>query len=296
MRETFAESKISNLGWLVFGVLVLATVLSFLALSAHADSDGLLKVFFLDVGQGDAELVDFNGSQILIDGGPDDKVVQELGKIMPFYDHSIDLILLTHPHADHVAGLIEVLKRYKVDKIIENYTPYNTAQYAEWNNEKNSAEVVQAQIGQTVSFGDGGPILSILFPFNSVLDDASSLKNPHDAMVVSRLDYKNQGILFMGDAEAKTEHQIIQKGENIGAQFIKIGHHGSKTSSSEELLRAVNPELAFIEVGKNNKYGLPSQQVLDRLRNYDIKYYRTDVDGTVELVLDGQNYRVNHKK
>lgn len=295
MNHGIIHRKLSKNEWLIFLIIAGVAVLSFWALPTIAGSYGLLRVFFLDVGQGDAELIDFNGKQVLIDGGPDGKILQELGKVMSFYDRSIDLVILTHPHADHVTGLVEVLKKYEVGQIVENYTPYNTAEYAEWNKEKSSVAVTQAQAGQIIDLGDGVAI-TILYPLNPKGDDESFLKNPHDGMVVLRLDYGKEGILFMGDAEAKTEYKLSASSVELSAQFLKIGHHGSKTSTSEEFLKAVDPILVFIEVGKKNKYGHPHQEVLERLENHGIKYYRTDIDGTVELILDGQNHQVNSNR
>ncbi|MBI2063465.1 MAG: MBL fold metallo-hydrolase [Candidatus Yanofskybacteria bacterium] len=272
-------------------MIAFAAILSFWALPTIAVSDGLLHVYFLNVGQGDAELIDFNGKQILIDGGPDSKILQELGRVMPFYDHSIDLVVLTHPHADHVTGLVEVLKRYEVEQIVENYTPYNTAEYAEWNKAKSSVATIQAQAGQTIDLGDGAA-LTVLYPADPKSDDEEFLKNPHDGMVVLRLDYGDDGVLFMGDAEAKTEYKLLDGSASLSAQFLKIGHHGSKTSTMDNFLKAVNPVLAFIGVGAKNRYGHPHPTVLERLENYGIKYYRTDIDGAVELILDGQNYKI----
>lgn len=283
--------KLSNFEWFIFLIIAGAAVLSFWALPTVAGSDGLLRIYFLDVGQGDAELIDFDGRQVLIDGGPDGKILQELGKVMPFYDHSIDLVILTHPHSDHLAGLIEVLKKYEIGQIIENYTPYNTAGYAEWNKEKTSVPVAQAKAGQIVDLGNGAAI-SILYPVDPSADDEVSLKNPHDGMVVLRMDYGTNGVLFMGDAEAKTEYKLFGSSASVSAQFLKVGHHGSKTSTTEDFLKVVNPMLAFLEVGGKNKYGHPHQAVLERLENHGIKYYRTDIGGTVELILDGQNYKI----
>ena len=291
MLKTVPARRLSKLEWSVFVLIVGAAILSFWALPTIAGSDGLLRVYFLDIGQGDAELIDFNGKQILIDGGPDGKVLQELGKVMPFYDRSIDLVILTHPHADHVSGLIEVLKRYKVGQVIENYTPYNTAEYSEWKKEKSTLPVTQARTGQIIGLGDE-VALTILYPDNPENDDEESLKNPHDGMVVLRLDYGDESALFMGDAEAKTEYKLFASGASLSARFLKVGHHGSRTSTTENFLKTVNPTLVFIEVGEKNKYGHPHQQVLERLENYGIKYYRTDIDGTVELIMDGENYKI----
>lgn len=290
-----SSQQINRSNWIIFVILVACAVLSFIALGASAKNDGLLKVYFLDVGQGDSEFIQApDGNQILIDGGPGAKVLQELGKIMPFYDHSIDVVILTHPHADHVDGLIEVFKKYQVSKIIENNINFQSADYEEWNRIKNKAEVIQARAGQIMDLGDGIK-LSILYPYKSgsaIAIGSSNSSKAHDYMLVSRLDYGAESMIFTGDMEAKVEDELIRKDVQLNARFLKVGHHGSKTSTSEEFLKAVNPKVAFIEVGAKNVYNLPSTAVLQRLENNGIKYYRTDIDGTVELLLDGQSYKI----
>ena len=286
-------SKISKIEWGVLAVIAVAAVLSFSSVKAAALKDNYLRVYFLDVGQGDAEFIQApNGNQVLIDGGPDDKIIQELGKIMPFDDRSIDLLILTHPHADHVNGLIEVLKRYKVDKIIENNVPYDSPEYIEWENEKTKAQVIEAHAGQVVDLGDG-VTLNILSPNQQSLASNEKVKNIHDYMVVSRLDYGQERVLFMGDAETQLERKLVlTNNASLDAQFLKIGHHGSKTSTTQEFLDAVKPIAAFIEVGARNRYGHPTQPVLERLESSGVKYYRTDIDGRIELDMDGQNYKI----
>lgn len=297
-NELKKQQEITKSNWFVCAVLLTSAILSFIAVSTSAKSDGLLKVYFLSVGQGDSEFIQTpNGNQVLIDGGPDAAVLQELGKIMPYYDHSIDLIVLSHPHSDHLDGLLEVLKNYQVSKVIENNINFQSADYAEWNKLKNEAEVTEAKAGQVVDLGDD-ITLNILYPYkngsgNVTITNSGSSK-VHDYMVVSRLDYGTESVMFTGDMEAKVEDELISKNVRLSAQFLKVGHHGSKTSTSEEFLDAVNPEIAFIEAGVNNVYKLPSPLILQRLENHGIKYYRTDVDGTVELSLDGQNYRINN--
>ncbi len=283
---------LSKTEWAVFVFLAASVILSFAALRAEAGNDGLLHVYFLDVGQGDAEFIQApNGNQILIDGGPDNKVIQELAKVMPFYDRSIDLVILTHPHADHLNGLLEVLKRYDVGKIIENNINYNSAEYAEWNKAKLQSGIVQAEKGQIIDLGDDIK-LKIIYPKTSGSSGAQTVKNPHDYAIVSKLDYGQESVLFTADAEAKVENKLVNEGASLDSQFLKVGHHGSKTSSSAAFLRAVKPELAFIEVGVKNRYGLPHPSIIERLENSGIKYYRTDINGTIDLMLDGKNYIV----
>lgn len=287
-----ATRTMSRNEWFVFLFIASATVLSFIAVDAGAQGDGLLRVYFLDVGQGDGIFIDFNGNQILIDGGPDNKVLQELGRVMPFNDRSIDLVVLTHPDADHINGLIEVLERYEIANILENFLEkHDTPTYQKWNELKTEAVVAQAKQGQIIDLGDGA-YLEVLYPVNLASDQSKTNNNS----IVAKLIYGENELLLTGDIEAKIERELVGRGIDIDADFLKVPHHGSKTSTTEEFLNVVAPEAAFIQVGQDNRYGHPHPTVLERLDNRDIKYYRTDIDGTVELVLDGLNYFVNTGK
>lgn len=283
--------KISKLERSLLAILFASTALSFIAIPALA-GDGLLHVWFLDVGQGDAIFIQApNGNQILIDGGPDSKVLQELGRIMPFNDHSIDMLVLTHPHADHLRGLIEVLNNYEVGRILENKIPCDSPECQEWKVVKQRAEAVQAETGQIASL-DAGISLRVLYTRQA--DAGASVKKAHNYMVVTKLEYGSESVLFMGDAEKNIE-QVLAANPDVQAQFLKVGHHGSKTSTTAQFLDAVRPLLAFIELGERNQYSFPHPEVIKRLEDLGIKYYRTDIDGTVELVLDGENYQTKSR-
>lgn len=284
-----ALKKISKLEWSILAALFVSAILSFIAIPALA-GDGLLHVWFLDVGQGDAIFIQApNGNQILIDGGPDNKVLQELGRIMPFFDHSIDAVVLTHPHADHLRGLIEVLKNYEVGKILENKIPCDSPECLEWDNVEQKSETVRSEAGQTVDLG-GGAELKVIYARQPDAR-ANADKNAHDYMLVTELKYGNESVLLTGDAEKNIE-QILAKNPDLQAQFLKVGHHGSKTSTTAQFLNAVKPELAFLELGERNQYSFPHPEVIKRLEDLGIKYYRTDMSGIMELVLDGDNFSV----
>ena len=281
---------IPKLGWLLFILIAAAAAVSFFAVRAAALEDNLLRVYFLDVGQGDAIFVQApNGNQVLIDGGPDTLVARQLSKIMPFYDHSIDLVVLSHPHADHINGLLEVLRRYDVSQVLENYYPYDTPEYAEWNKLKTEAQISQAQAGQVIDLGAGVRIF-VIYP--DQINAGQSKNNPNDASVVLKLVYGENSLLLSGDIEAPLEKKLVLIGADLDSDFLKIAHHGSKTSTTQEFLEAVTPKAAFIEVGAKNRYGHPHPKVLERLESLNIKYYRTDIDGTIELLLDGRNYLI----
>jgi competence protein ComEC len=284
--------RLSKVEWLAFAVLVASAVLSFLAIPAQA-GDGLLHVWFLDVGQGDAIFIQApNGNQVLIDGGPDNKVLQELGRIMPFNDRSIDMVVLSHFHVDHLRGLIGVLKNYEIGLVLENEIPCNSSECLEWSKIKQKSAIVQASAGQVADLG-GGTKLKVIYARQPDAR-ANAAKNAHDYMVVTELEYGGERVLFMGDAEKNIEQALIRANPDLHAQFLKVGHHGSKTSTTDAFIKTINPLLAFIEVGAYNKYNLPNADVIKRLEGYGIKYYRTDKDGTVELLLDGENYRVKN--
>ncbi len=208
---------------------------------------------------------------------------------MPFYDYSIDAVVLTHPHADHMRGLIEVLNNYEVGKVLENKIPCSSPECLEWDRVEQKSETVQAEAGQIIDLG-GGAELKVVYARKPDAR-ANAAKNAHDYMLVAELKYGNKSVLLTGDAEKKIE-QILASGGNLHAQFLKIGHHGSKTSTTAQFLDAVRPELAFIELGERNQYSFPHPEVVKRLDDLGIKYYRTDMSGTVELVLDGRNYLI----
>lgn len=271
-------------------IFLCLSVFAFSTYSTAQEKDGLLKIYFFDVGQGDAIFVETpNGSQILIDGGPDNKVLQELAEVMPFYDRDIDLVVLTHPHADHVAGLISVLERYDVNNILQAKESYNSPVVPVWEDavRDEKANEIEAISGKVIDFGNG-VTLTIIHPFVSV--EGTLLKNPHDAVVVAILKFGSFEVMLTGDMEAKVERRLVFGGYDLRSDILKVGHHGSKTSTTPEFLNAVAPDIAFVQVGKN-RYGHPTREVLDRLENFEIKYYRSDLDGHVKIISDGRSFK-----
>ena len=247
-----------------------------------------LKVAFLDVGQGDAIFVEApNGNQILIDGGPNKSVLRELSKQMPFYDRTIDAVILTHPHLDHYAGLNEVLKKYKVSLEMDPGTKVKGAGFGEFENlvKLKNIKNLYAKREMKISL-DKDLRLDILLP---VINDKNL--SEHDGMLVSRLVYKNNSFLLTGDTgdmEDNLENFLLSFGGNIKSDVLKIGHHGSKTSTSEKFLGWVSPGLAVISADKNNKYGHPHKEVTERLSVFEIPTLRTDEKGTIVLKSDGE--------
>lgn len=276
--------------WIV--LVGLATVTLLFVVGAPGLADGKLHVYFLDVGQGDAIFVKTgSGRQILIDGGPDNTILRRLGEIMPFYDKSLDLVVATHPDADHLAGLVSVLEKYRVDQILETGLACATSLCRGWEEtkEKEDARVALAYREQEVEAGDNVSLL-VLHPFES--QKGKILTKRNNGGIVLKLLYGSQSVLLTADIEKQIENKLVLSQADLDADFLKIAHHGSKTSTTDSFLKAVSPLAAFIEVGEHNRYGHPTEEVISRLESFGIKYYRTDTDGTKELVLDGQNYLI----
>lgn len=273
-------------------ILLCFSVFAFSTHSIASSKDGLLKIYFFDIGQGDSIFIETpSGHQVLIDGGPDNRVLQKLGEAMPFYDRDIDLVVLSHPHADHLAGLVEVLNRYDVKNILEAKEDYKSPDFKAWRETANfeGARIIEAIAGLEVDLGNDLK-MKVIYPFESL--KGTTVKNPNDSSVVIILQYKDLKVLFPGDIELRGERKMLFKGINIGADVLKVAHHGSKTSSMEEFLSAVSPEVAVIQVGAKNRYGHPTPEVLERLENYGIRYYRNDIDGDIKLVSDGERYQI----
>src|SRR3990167_7438639 len=268
-------------------IILCLFVFAFSNYSYASQKDGLLKIYFFDVGQGDAIFVETpSGNQVLIDGGPDNKVIQELAKVMPFYDHDIDMVVATHPHADHIAGLISVLERYEVKNILQAKEYYNSPVVLTWQDavQGEGANEIEAIAGKTIELGND-VVLKIIYPRQSL--EGQTVKNPNKSSVVMMLDYKNTEIFLVGDIEAKAEKELLN--DDIDADILKVGHHGSKTSTTVNFLEKISPQVAFIQVGSKNKFGHPSPEVIQRLENSGIKNYRTDLDGHTEGITDGED-------
>jgi competence protein ComEC len=269
-------------------LLIVAILAWSVALTAPDDK---LHVSFLDVGQGDAVLIQTpNGQNILIDGGPDpQKINLELSKKLPFWDRTIDLVVCTQPQADHVTGLVEVLKRYKVKQVLDPGVSYNSSIYQEWLNvlEERGTEYNIARAGQEIDLGNGIG-MEVLNPPESLFQGTSD--DVDNNGVVLRLNWGQVSFLFTADIREDIEFKLISQRANLKSTVLKVSHHGSKTSTSQQFLAAVDPEVAVISVGADNPFGHPSPEVVERLINRlgEDNVYRTDEDGTIELITDGE--------
>lgn len=271
-----------------------------------------LTVAFMDVGQGDAIFIETpNGNQVVIDGGPSSKILNELGALMPWYDKTIDMLVITNPDKDHIAGFVDVLRRFRISYLLESGTKnkslvHQTVQ--ELVAEKNIEKIIA---GRGMKFFlDEDAILTVLFPDKDV-----SKEKPNDGSIVMRLKYGDTEIMLTGDAPISVEKHLIslskfglgeskfgesktQPAGPVGSELeselesdiLKVGHHGSKTSTSAEFLTAVDPKYAVISSGKENKYGHPSEETLATLKKRDLKILRTDELGTIVMKSDGKQF------
>ena len=283
----------------VFGILGFLALLNVFAwIIAHDLSrPHFLEVNFFDVGQGDAIFIETpEQHQILIDGGPDSTILEKLGKEMPFWDRTIDLVILTHPEEDHLSGLIDVLKRYKVENILWTGVLHKAPEYDEWQKaiEAEGANIKISKSGQKISWGDNPEdFIEILYPFESLEGQGS--KEVNNTSIASRLVYGKNSFLFPGDILEEVEIEILDRGVNIDSDILKISHHGSKTSSSLQFLEKVSPEIAVISLSKDNKYGHPHKETLEKLENYGIRILRTDQQGDIKIISDGVIFKTGEQ-
>lgn len=249
------------------------------------ERQGELEICFFDVGQGDSAFIQTaSGHQILIDGGPSDIILEKLSSRMPSYDKTIDLVVLTHPHKDHLYGLLEVLKNYEVDNILWTGINYESSVFERWKQlmEKEKANVFIAREGLIIRFSEDGYFRTI-YPFKSLQGETPSQKEINDTSIVLILNSLGDRILFTGDISYKTEAEFLKKDIDVSSDILKVAHQGSKYSSSDEFLETAGPSLAVISVG-DNSYGHPSEEALERFKKYNIKVVRTDKNGDICLI------------
>jgi competence protein ComEC len=269
--------------------LAIAAILVWVAVASLPD--GKLHVVFFDVGEGDAIFIQTpRGQQILIDGGPSPTtLISALGRRMPFWDRSLDLVILTHADEDHVAGLIPVLERYRVGQVLDSGYEHNNPTYKHWLELISEKEIPThlARAGMRIATGDGVE-LTVLHPGPELMKYTNADANNNS--IVTRLVVGQVSFLLPGDIEEAAEDVLVASGQQLASTVLKVPHHGGDTSSGMAFLNAVNPELVIISVGADNRFGHPSPQVVKRLEELvgGEHVLRTDEDGTVEVVTDGE--------
>jgi competence protein ComEC len=258
-----------------------------------ARPDGCVHVIVLDVGQGDSILLEGDrGGRILIDGGPDPNVLMgELDRYIPTWDRRLDAIVLTHPHDDHVAGLVAVVERFQVGQAFESGWSVDTPAYRAWKSALAARGLQPKRLatGETLRLDDA--TLTVLWPDDgttrpSYLDpSATENRKTNDASIVLLGEYENRRFLLTGDAEDDVDPVLLARGLPA-VDMLKVAHHGSATASSDDLLATLRPGVAVVSVGAANTYGHPAPSTMGRLRAHARAVLRTDQAGTVDTTLD----------
>lgn len=255
--------------------------------------DGKLHIFFCNVGQGDAVYIRTPSNQdMLIDGGPDDKVLTCLGRHMPFYDRTIDVVVLTHPQKDHLQGLISVLLRYTVKYFVIGVVGNKTEGYKLLIDTAQKKNIAVRNLYRGDKFSLGNAEFDVLWPQREWVAGASTDTQLNDFSYFLDLKYGAFNALFPGDGDIHIQPDIMRLGDLPKVTVLKYPHHGSKTAVTREFLDKIRPDLAVISVGKN-PYGHPTKEALNLLENIGVRVKRTDVSGDIEITSDGRNWKVN---
>lgn len=260
-------------------------LLIFIAVSQNRDET---RMHFFDIGQGDAVYIRTeNHTDIVVDGGPSDAILSKLGEAMPFYDRTIDILILTHPHADHITGAIAILKQYRVKTVYLSGARHTTHEYLELLRLlAKHAEIAKIKVDHPMAVRfSTQTALSFLYPDFDVSSSTAPpfiKDNLNNTSVVVKFTHQKKSVLLTGDIEQEVEEYLVKKGSDVSADVLKVAHQGSRTSSTEPFLRFVRPGLAVISVGKND-YGHPHPEVAERLRALRIQTVRTDEEGDVVI-------------
>jgi competence protein ComEC len=297
------------------GFLVLIATTIWLAVFLYPNPK--LSLVACDVGQGDAILASVASTQILIDGGPDNKVLGCLARKMPFWDRKIEVVVLTHPQKDHFTGLIEVFRRFQVETLLSSSLDSSSKEFQVLKSVVGgsdtkvvdvttgtviryssiyldivhpsesflSASGVQSDTSRGVTFTGKTPLIE-----ENILGSYTSSRDPNDFSVVAILRYGDFDALLTGDIGPTVTDEILAIGLLEDVDYIKIPHHGSKNGLTENLLKVTSPEIAVISAGKDNSYGHPHKEVIELLSEYGVKTLRTDLDGDIEIVTDGKSW------
>jgi len=289
--------RIAFLFWLaVFGLVVWRQI-----------PDDKLHLFFCDISQGDAILARHKSSQVLIDGGRvrnSGKLLKCLARAMPFWDRKIEMVVATHPDEDHFGGLIEVARRYQIGVFLHNgLDKPDSWQFQKLKNLVIEQEIYSRKAVAGERFRVSKMYFDILWPGvetkptkkilpKGFLNLESFSGDFNQQSIVLHLRFGQFDSLLTGDATVEVEQILAWRKKLFPVEVLKLGHHGSKTSTGEEILLATQPQLAIISVGENNHFGHPAPEVLERLKQYEIPYLRTDKQGTIEITSDGRKWEV----
>ena len=289
MRLTNNARDMIKLNWIHYLQIIALLILASSSIAASSEN---LTAHFIDVGQGDSELIQFAGKNILIDGGE-----QEMGGKVESYlrDHgvtSLDLMVATHPHDDHVGGLITILKDFPINQVLDSGQAHTTQTFSTYLNliDQKNIPFETAQQGQTIDL-DPAIKIEVLSPPSTLFQDDLNQNS-----IVLKITYNKVSFLLMGDAGVEAEESLLSSGYDLNSDILKVGHHGSSSSSSPTFLRMVTPTSSIIEVGENNDYGHPTTKTLSALQDIGSEIYRTDTNGDITITTDGESYTVTSEK
>lgn len=301
LKDYFEEKKkvieeiFRDYGKLIFVIILLFISLLLISEIYFLATPKKLRVSFLDVGQGDAILIQTpSGKSMLVDGGPNNLINEKLSIEMSHFDNDIDVMVETHPDADHVTGLIPVLEKYNVKKIILSKAKSETKIFDDLNKhiDEEGANIYIAHTGDEIDFHDG-VIAKILYPS---LNYVAKKSDTNDVSVSMEIIYGNETFLLTGDLPSERETELISAGLDKNITVYKAGHHGSKNSSSNLLLAYIKPEYSVISAGKDNRYGHPNIETIDRLTKHMKEILSTIDRGTISFITDGRTLEVETSK
>ncbi len=283
------KNKLPLVGFLA--LLLGATLYTTNQIPQASEAKNQLKVAFMDVGQGDAILLTTpNRRHILIDGGPDSTILTRLGEEMRFYEHSIDLVVPSHNHADHITGLNNVLERYDVKKMWISGAIHTTNEYLEMLQNIKQKNIAAEVAFKGKVFEVDGLQLEVIHPLASA--EGTQPDDQHDATIVIRASYGNKSFLLTGDIDESHEQIMVADNAPLRADVLKVPHHGSKSGLALNFLNLINPQYAVIQSGKDNKFGHPAPSIIDKLESKGIAIFRNDSHGTIRFFTAGTTLSV----
>ena len=301
MKKHKGNKKAQFITVIIFGLIALGTAIfekdyigEFINKNNNNSSvvQGNIEVSYLDVGQGDSAYIKINDYDILIDAGPRSDSDRLLEQLKAKNIDDFEMIIATHPHEDHIGGMTEVFKQYDVENF---YMPSVTHTTKTFENmvkavANEGIKIQNIKEGMNFDFGNGAKI-DVYSPMYE------SYEEFNDYSPIMKLTFGETELIFTGDAEAHAETEVVAKyPDNLKADVLKFGHHGSSTSSTNEFLKSVSPEYGIISCGVDNKYGHPHRETLDKISKYNIKSYRTDTQGQITLTSDGKNIKITTEK
>lgn len=294
MKKHKGNKKAQLATIVVFGLIAIVSTIfgKDITGTSNLTANGTIEVSYLDVGQGDAAYIKVNEMDILIDAGPKSDVDKLMKQLEEKNIDDFEVVVATHPHEDHIGGMTKVLQTYKVESFYMPKVEHSTKTFENMIKEveKQGLKVKVLKEGVNIDIGEG----ALLETFSPTQDSYDNLNNYSPIM---KLTFANNSFLFTGDAEKEVEEEVLSRyKDKLDSDVIKFGHHGSSTSSSTEFIEAVSPNYGIISCGVDNSYGHPHKEILKLIQNMNIEAYRTDTQGQITVISDGNNIEIKTEK